>query len=62
MLFSENKMWPFASRGSREVASKPVFKDFPPFEAFANDDSVLKVWLTDKLSDRINWLILFPVQ
>jgi hypothetical protein len=56
LISKEKRMWPFASRGSRQVAAGQVFKDLPPFEAFADDDAVLKVWLTDKLSERIDFL------
>lgn len=49
-------MWPFASRGSRSTAVAPGPKDVPPMEEFENNDAVMKVWLPQTLSERVNWL------
>lgn len=49
-------MWPFASRGSRSAAIAPGPKDVPPMEQFENNDAVMKVWLPQTLSERVNWL------
>lgn len=49
-------MWPFAKRGARAETRQPEVDDLPSLDAFLNNDSVLKVWLPLKLSERIEWL------
>lgn len=49
-------MWPFSSRGNRQKTTSPHPVDLPPFEQFEVDNAVLKLWLPEILSDRVNWL------
>lgn len=49
-------MWPFSKRGSRAGTPSPRPSDLPKFEEFEHSDAKLKVWLPQKLVDRINWL------
>jgi hypothetical protein len=49
-------MWPFASRTSRADTSAPEPQDLPLFEDFKKSDATLKVWLPQKLNDRLGWM------
>ena len=49
-------MWPFASRGSQLKTTAPEPDNLPTAEDFEKDDALLRVWLPDVLSDRVNWL------
>jgi predicted DNA-binding protein len=49
-------MWPFAARGARADTALPDIDDMPALEAFVENDTIIKVWLPTKLSERIDWL------
>ncbi len=49
-------MWPYPTRSNRDQSKAPAPQGFPPFHAFKVNDAVVKVWLPQKLTDRINWL------
>lgn len=49
-------MWPFSSRSSQGLKIAPTPTDLPEFQRFAVADANLKVWLPQKLADRVNWL------
>ena len=49
-------MWPFSSRSSQYGTIAPQPQDLPNFKDFEKTDALLKVWLPQVLSDRVNWL------
>ncbi|MEN9780659.1 MAG: hypothetical protein RL014_1807 [Pseudomonadota bacterium] len=49
-------VWPFAARGARVSTVSVRIEGMPPFEAFLENNAVIKVWLPTKLSERVDWL------
>lgn len=49
-------IWPFPTRGARGAGPLPDFGEVPNFAQFLNNDAVLKVWLPERLSTRLDWL------
>lgn len=51
-------MWPYSTRGSRAGTRAPAPQDMPPFNEFRQNNASMKVWLPQRLSDRIGSLSL----
>lgn len=49
-------MWPFATRGSRISVMAPEPQNVPLLEEFESNNAVLKIWLPERLSERVSWL------
>lgn len=49
-------MWPFSRRGCRAGTPAPHPTEIPQLDDFRESDATLKLWLPQRLVDRINWL------
>lgn len=48
--------WPFKKQGSQARTRSPLPADLPGKEDFKKNDAAIKVWLPERLVDRLNWL------
>ena len=48
--------WPYSTRGARERETPKEPQNLPPFKLFETNDTSMKVWLPQVLSERVGWL------
>ena len=49
-------MWPYSVRKSRTSTPDRIPTDLPLFDDYEHDDAEIRVWLSQRLLDGINWL------
>ena len=49
-------MWPYSVRKSRTSTPERIPTDLPLFDDYKHDDAEIRVWLSQRLLDGINWL------
>ena len=49
-------MWPYSARKSRSSTPEKIPTDLPLFDDYKHDDAEIRVWLSQRLLDGINWL------
>ena len=49
-------MWPYSVRKSRSSTPEQIPTDLPLFDEYKHDDAEIRVWLSQRLLDAINWL------
>ena len=53
---SPKNMWPYSARKSRTSTPELIPADLPSFDDYKHDDAEIRVWLSQRLLDGINWL------